>query len=145
LTARVQTGYYRQVPESGSTNDGISYDLGLTKIIQRTALALSFQGGYREDFFTTQNLGFTRYYRSIARISHPFTERTNSALSGSYEIIESSSGQKDNVWRIFGNFSYLALKWLALSLTLSYQEDSSTNSAAEYRETRAILWIIANP
>ena len=145
LTARVQAGYYSRIPETGSTNDGITYELGLTKIIERTALAFSFQGGYREDFFSSQNLGFTRYYRSIARVSHPFTERTNSSLSGSYEIIEFSPGQKDNIWRIFGNFSYLALKWLAFSLNLSYLEDSSTNSAAEYRETRAIFWIIANP
>jgi hypothetical protein len=145
LTGSVQSGYYSQIPERGSSNGGLTYDLGLTKIIERTALAFFFQGGYREDYFSSQNSGFTRYYRSIARISHPFTARTNSSFSGSWEVIEFSSGQKDNVWRIFGNCSYLALKWLALSLTLSYLEDSSTNSAAEYRETRATLWIIVNP
>jgi len=145
LRARVQGGYYSRIPETGSQNDGITYDLGLTKIIERTSLAFSFQGGYREDFFSSQNFGFTRYYRSIARVSHPFTERTNSALSGSYEVIEFSSGQRDNIWRIFGNVSYLALKWLAVSLTLSYLEDDSNVSSAGYSESRAMFWIIVNP
>ena len=145
FTASAQAGYYSQIPDGGLSNGGLTGNLGLTKIIERTVLALSMEGGYRENFFNAQNLGLTPYYRSIARISHPFTERTNSSLSGSYEIIEFSSGQKDNIWRIFGNFSYLALKWLALSLTLSYQEDSSNVPTAEYRESRAILWIIINP
>jgi len=145
LTARAQAGYYWQNPQSGPSNGGLTYDLGLTKIIEKTALAFSFQGGYLESFFASQNFGFTQYYRSIARISHPFTERTNSALSASYEVIEVSSGEKDNIWRILGNASYLALKWLALSLTLSYVENSSNVPTAEYRENRAMLWIIVNP
>jgi len=145
LTVGVQAGYYTSIQETGSTDGGFTCDLGLTQMIERTVLAFSFQGGYREDFFTSQNLGFSRYYRSIARVSHPFTERTNSGLSASYEIIEFSSGQRDNIWRFSGNFSYLALKWLAVSLTLSYLEDRSTNSAAEYRESRAMFWIIINP
>lgn len=145
LTASVQGGYYWQTPESGSSNAGLTYNLGLTQIIERTSLAFSFQGGYLESYFAAQNSGFTRYYRSIARISHPFTERTNSALSGSYEIIGYSTGQTDNVWRILGTFSYLALKWLAVSLTLSYIEDDSSVSTGGYRENRAMLWLIVNP
>ena len=145
LIASVQVGYYTRIMENGSTNGGLTYDLGLTKTIERTVLAFSFQGGYREAFYTSQNLGFTQYYRSIARVSHPFTERTNSGLSASYERIETSTGQKDNVGRILGNFSYLALKWLAVSLTLSYLEDDSNVASAGYRESRAMFWIIVNP
>ncbi len=145
LTARVQAGYYWQIQERGSTNDGITYDLGLTKIIERTTLAFSFQGGHMASYFTSQNLGFVRYYRSIARVFHWLTERTNSGLSGSYEIIEHPGGQKDNIWRIFGNASYLPLKWLTLSLSVSYQEDNSNVPTAGYRESRAILWIAVNP
>jgi hypothetical protein len=145
LTARLQAGYYLQIPERGSTNNGITYDLGLTQIIEKTTLALSFQGGYTEVFFGSQNLGLIPYYRSIARISHWFTERTNSALSGSYEIIEYSSGQKDDIWRVSGNASYLALKWLALSVTISYLEDNSNVGNGGYRESRAILWAVVNP
>jgi uncharacterized protein (PEP-CTERM system associated) len=145
LTLGGQVGYYTRVQETGSTKGAPTYDVGLTKMIERTVLAFSFQGGYREDFFTSQNLGFTQYYRSIARVSHPFTERTSSALSASYERIESSSGQKDNIWRISGNFSYLALKWLAVSLTLTYLEDDSNVATAGYRESRAMFWIVVNP
>ena len=146
LTAVVQAGYYRMMPEGGSTNDGITYQLGLTQIIQRTTLAFSSQGGYRESYFNSQNLGFIRYYRLIARVFHRFTERTNSGLSGSYEIIEQpSSGQKNDIWRIFGNVSYLALKWLTLSLTISHQENNSNLPTAEFSESRATLWITVNP
>ena len=145
LTAIAQAGYYWSIPESGSTTQGISYSLGLTQAMERTTLTFFSQGGYRENYFTAQNLGFTQYYRSIARISHQFTERTNSSLSGSYEIVDQSSGQRDNIWRIYGNAYYLALKWLAFSLTLSYLEDDSNVATAGYRESRAALWVILYP
>ena len=145
LTAGAQVGYYVRVMETGSPNGGLTCDLGLTKMMERTVLAFSFQGGYREDFFTSQNLGFTRNYQAIARISHPFSERASGAFSGGYQILEFSTGQRDHVWRILGNVSYSALNWLAFSLTLVHLEDNSTNSAAEYVETRAMLWITASP
>ena len=144
--ARVQAGFYWQIPEKSSTNSGVTYDLGLTKIIERTTLVLSFRGGYRESYFTAQNLGFIRYYRSMASVSNWLTRRANSALLGSYEIIDQPiSGQKDNIWRILGNTSYLPLKWLTLSLTVSYQEDNSNVPGGGFSESRATLLITVNP
>jgi hypothetical protein len=145
LTGIVQAGYFRQNLAAGPSADGPTYNVGLTGALDRTTYVLSFQGGYREDYFTSQNLGFTRYYRSLGRIFHRFTEGTTCGLVGSYEVIEYGSRQKDNIWRILGNASYSIFNWLTLSLTVGYQENDSTVATAEYRENRVELWIVAYP
>jgi len=60
LTASVQGGYFWQDPERGSKTDGGFYDVRITQRAERTTYNLLLQGGYTEDYFTAENLGFTR-------------------------------------------------------------------------------------
>jgi hypothetical protein len=144
LNGRVQLGYFRQNPEIGSSTNGFTCDVNLTERAEKTTYVLSFQGGYTEDFFTAQNLGFTQYYRSIGTISHRLMERMTVGLSGLIERDEyTSSGQKDWIWIIRGSGSYQILRWLTISLEAYHREDDSNVDTASYTETRAIFRLSA--
>ena len=90
------------------------------KNTEKTKYTLAFNGGYTEDYITAQNLGFTQTYTLYGTIKHQLTQRMSLGLTGSVAREEYSTDQKDWVYGIWGNASYLILKWLTASLQVSY-------------------------
>jgi hypothetical protein len=143
LTGRVQVGYFWQNPEGGPSTGGLSYDVGLTERGERNTYALSFQGGYREDYFTAENLGFTKYHRAIASITHRPYERVTLGISGTIERAEYLSDRRDWMYSAQGNASFQLLRWLSLSFEASHRGNDSNVDSAEYIENRVILRLSA--
>ena len=141
LSMRAQFGYFLEDPKEGSIASGPYYDISLTQRSEKTTYTLLFQGGYTEDYFTSDNRGFTKYYRGIGTVSHRLKERLTVGLSGSLERPDYGDGQKDWIWGIWANASYQILKWLALSLEVSHREDHSNIETADYSEYRGIFRI----
>jgi hypothetical protein len=149
LSGRAQLGYFWQDPEKGSTTNGFSYDVSLTQRAERTTYTASFQGGYTEDYFTAENLGFNKYHRAIGSITHQLLQKMTVGLFGSYEWAKYSGsvieGKKpiDQIWAIGGNASYQILRWLTVSLDASHRENHSNISDRDYSEYRGIFRITA--
>lgn len=149
LSGRGQAGYFWQDPKRGSTTSGFFYDMGLTKRGERTTYALSFRGGYTEDYFTAENLGFIKTHGVTGRVSHQLLQRMTVGLFGSYEwakypgIVIGDRKPKDQIWAVGGNASYQILRWLNLTLDLSHRENRSNISDRDYSEYRSILRITA--
>jgi hypothetical protein len=139
LTGTAQGGYFWQVTDQGPKTRGPSYNLSLTKSAKRTTYTLSFQGGYTEDYFTAENRGFAKYYRTYGTISHQLIEKLSVGVTGSMERPTFSNGQKDWIWGIWGNTSYQLLKWLSLSLQVGHIEDHSNIDDLNYSQYRAIF------
>ena len=144
LSARSKMGYFWQNPERGPTTKGFFYDLGLTQRQEKTTYDLTFQGGYTEEFFTAENLGFTKYHRGIAAVSHQLRERITVGLSSTLERARFSNPDRtDNIWGIRGNASYMLLKWMTLSLEASHRENHSSIDNGDYSEYRGIFRVTA--
>jgi hypothetical protein len=139
LSVKLQAGYFWQTPAQGTGTSGFSYDAGLTQREERTTYALVFQGGYREDYFTAENLGFTKYHRMVGTISHRLMERVQAGINGSLEWMELVTGRRDWIWSGGGTLSYSPLRWLTAYLDLVRREDQSNLDNFGYRETRAIV------
>jgi hypothetical protein len=148
LSGRAQAGYFWQDPDQGSTTDGLYYDLALTQRAQKTTYTIASQGGYIEDYFTAENLGFTRYYRGIGTVTHQLLQRMTIGLTSSleYEAIPSALfvDQRNLIWRIFGNASYQPLKWLTVSLDFGHTENHSNFDTNDYSEYRGIFRVTAS-
>jgi hypothetical protein len=145
LSGMAQVGYFWQIPVQGGKTQGPSFNLSLTKSAEKTTYILSFVGGYTEDYITAQNLGFTKTYLGYGTVKHQLTQRMSVGLTGSVERAEySSSDRKDWIWGVWGNTSYLILKWLTGSLEVSYREDHSTINVESWKEYRGILKLTAN-
>jgi len=144
LSGSLQGGYFWQKPQRGSTTGGPFFNVSLTQQAEKTTYTLSLQGGYTEDYFTAQNLGFTKYYRGIGTISHRLLERMTVGLSGSLEKAEYSADRKDWTRGVNANASYSLLKWLTLSLEGSHRENNSNLDDFDYTEYRGIFRITAS-
>jgi hypothetical protein len=144
LNASIQVGYFWMEPKIGSGESGFSYKGELTGIDSRTTYNISLQGGYTEDYFTFENLGFNKYHRLTGSIMHQLEKRTSLGILGSVERVDFiSSDRSDTTWGISGTASYLPLKWLTVSLVVSHKELQSNVKAIEYAENRGILSITA--
>lgn len=144
LSGRGQIGYFWQNPSRGSTTGGVYYELLLAQRAEKTTYTLSLQGGYVEEYFTAENLGFTKSHRLIGSISHRPLERMTVGLRGSYERARYADGGIDRIWGVGVNGSYQILRWLGLSLELSHRENHSKVSDRDYSEYRGILRITAS-
>lgn len=143
LSGKAQLGYFWQVPSVGSKERGAYYDVSLSQRTKRTTYTILFQGGYNEDYFTAENLGFSKYHRGIGTISHQLKERMTVGLSGSLEWAKYGLGEIDHIWGVRGDTSYRILKWLTLSLEVSHRENRSNIDIREYKENRGFVMATA--
>jgi hypothetical protein len=144
LTASVQAGYFWMQPKTGDGKDGYSYKGELANIDPRTTYRLSLQGGYTEDFFTAENLGFNRYHRLTGSLNHMLGPRMSVGCFGNLELVEFSGPEhRDTTWGIGGRASYMPLKWLTLALEVSHKDRQSDVSSYEYTENRGMFTITA--
>ena len=146
LSARFQVGYFWQDPDRGSTEDAFFYDVSITQRAEKTTYTLAFQGGYAEDYFSAENLGFTRYYRGIGSVTHQLFQRMTVGLTSSLEYNAIPSvfiDQRDLIWRILGSVSYQPVKWLTVSLDFGHTENHSNFDTNDYSEYRAMFRITA--
>ena len=88
LTGSAQVGYFWARPTTGSGEDGLSYKADLANSDPRTRYILSVQGGYTEDFFTSENLGFARYHRLTGSLNHKLDRRLSIGCLGSVELAD---------------------------------------------------------
>jgi len=144
LTASVQAGYFWMEPEVGSKKGGLSYKGELANIDPRTTFRLSVQGGYTEDYFTSENLGFNRYHRVTGYVNHKPAQRVSVGCFGGVEWVEyDSPTHKDTIWNVGGRASYMPLKWLTLALEVSHRDRSSDINVYDYTENRGMFTITA--
>jgi len=143
FSGSAQAGYYWKNEDGGPEGRGPYFNLSLTQRAQKTAYTVSFQGGYTEDYFTAENLGFLEYYRVLGNITHQFIPRVNAGLFSSFEWAK-SEGEKDRIWNIGANVSYQILKWLTASLSFHHRENHSNRDWNDYSENRGILSLSAS-
>jgi hypothetical protein len=144
LTASAQVGYFWTEPKTGSGKDGLSYKAELANIDPRTTYRLSLQGGYTEDYFTSENSGFIQYHRLTGSLKHMLDRRLSIGCLGSVEHAKyDASNREDTIWGIGGNASYMPLKWLTLSLEVTHRDRQSNIDLNDYTENRAMFMITA--
>ena len=143
LSLSAKFGYFWQIVQGGSNEAGPLYDILITQRAQKTTYTLGFQGGYTEDYFTAQNLGFAKYHQVIGTISHQLMERLAVTFSGRYQRPKFNDGRLDNIWGVTTGASYPILRWLALGLDFSYTEDHSNRDASNYTDFRGMFRITA--
>jgi hypothetical protein len=144
LNASAQVGYFRKELENGPRKDGFSYKGELRNVDPRTTFQISLQGGYTEDFFTSENLGFNRYHRLTGSLTHMLDRRISVGGFASLErAIYDQPEHIDTTWGIGGRASYMPLKWLTLALEVSHKDRQSDVSIFEYTENRGMFTITA--
>ena len=78
-----------RIRKSAQNNNGVTFKADITQLDARTTYRLSVQGGYTQDVFTSQNLGFRKYYRATGSITHFLDRRLSIGCLGSVERAES--------------------------------------------------------
>ncbi len=144
LNTSAQIGYFGKNPTSGTGTDGLSYKASITQLDDlRTTYILTLQGGFTEDYFTSENLGFKLYHRLTGSWKHFLAKRTSIGFSGSVERVEFDQGRKDWMQGVTGTLAHQPLKWLTVALECSHRVRSSNIDSYDYTENRAMIKITA--
>jgi hypothetical protein len=147
LTGLLQGGYYWQLADSeDAESKGPFFRVSLIQRGQKTSYVLFGEGGYTQDYFTSQNLGFEKYYRAYGSVTHRPTQRLEFQVSGSMERPWYSDTRKDWIWDTRVSASYSLFRWLTVALEGGYRGANSNFDGLGYTEYRGIFRItIARP
>jgi hypothetical protein len=145
LNGKAQFGWFWQLVDAGPSFNGPVINLSIThQISPRTSYNAAFASGYRENYFTSDNLGFSKYYQLQGGITHQLRERLSVGLTASLSRDEYQTPERiDYLYSVAGNVSYRPLKWLTAYLEAgNYGRESELNGNS-YRDNRAWLKLTA--
>ena len=149
LTGMALGGYYWEIPveeEEGTKAKGPHFLLSLIQRGRNTTYTLIGEGGYIREYFTSENLGFNKYYRAYMSINHKLTERMSVRAIGSMERPKYSNGRKDWIWNVRVGPSYMLFRWLTVALEGGHREAHSNVDGVGYSEYSGLLRItVAKP
>jgi len=147
LTGTAQGGYWWQLSQDDEKSSGPFFNLRLIQRAPKTSYALAVEGGYTRDYFTSENLGFVKYYRAYGTIGHQLTPRMDVRVTGSVERTiqdnDEDNNQKDWIWEGRVSASYLLFRWLSVSLEGRHREAHSNVDGGSYSEYAGILRMTA--
>jgi hypothetical protein len=149
LTGTVLGGYYWEIPdneEEGAKAKGPHFTLRLIERGRKTTYTLIGEGGYVQNYFTSENLGFNKYYRAYGTINHMLTERLSVRATGSMDRPKYSDGRKDWIWDGRISASYLLFQWVTVGLEGGHREAHSNVDGVGYSEYSGLFRItLAKP
>jgi len=143
LTGTAQGGYFWELGDDDSKTRGPFFRVSLIQTGQKTSYALIGEGGYTRDYFTSENLGFAKYYRAYGTINHKLTQRMDVRVTGSMERPWYDDGRKDWIWDGRATASYMLFRWLTVALEGGHREARSNVDGEGYSEYSGIFRITA--
>jgi hypothetical protein len=144
-TLDVDGGYFFQDVDSGDNQSGPVFHALVTTRQERLTVRLGGNGGYDESYFTSENLGFAKYYEAFGAVEYQLTAPLAVGASGSYrwEKYYDTTGagidRTDKTWLATVGFRYAFLRYLILSLDGTHTERSSDVREEEFTDNRATL------
>jgi hypothetical protein len=148
----VELGYfYRDFkdPEVSDDNtDGLVFNADLIKTFRRGSFRLYAAGGVDETYFTSQNLGFTRYYMAGYTLDYLLVRRLRCDTYGLYrrsEYIDRDTQRDDDIYRFGVGLAYEPTQWMSIRLSYSFRKVDSNIDENDYTENRGLLRITLSP
>jgi hypothetical protein len=135
----LQFGWFWYNPKGRDSQNGPSIIANLNTRTQFTTYSISLRGGFREDFYSSTNLGPSKYYGGYGSVTYLLAERFTIGGRGFLERNEYTGARKDWQWEVGANASYQPLRWLGFSVEYFYREADSNDNFADYKENRLIL------
>ncbi|MBP1712980.1 MAG: hypothetical protein H6Q42_1183 [Deltaproteobacteria bacterium] len=135
----IQIGYFWYNPKGDETQTGPSINANLNSRTQFTTYTLSLRGGFREEYFSSTNLGPSKYYGGYLSANHQLAQRFTIGARGFVENNKYTDERKDWVWQAGANASYQPLRWLQIWFEYFYRERDSNRDIEDYEENRFIL------
>lgn len=152
-SASLKIGYfYREiVDDRGEENDDNSGPTGFASlqhnIEEGKDLFVFVGGGYASSDFSSQSLGFNKFYNGGATLTHEFNRDISGDVFGSYrwsKYLDTDPKRIDEFARIGTGLNYVHQTWLAIRLAYSFRKFWSDESPG-YSENRVSFSIKLQP
>lgn len=126
----VEGGYFLQDLADNHKEEGAKFNIVLNTEKKRATISLGGSGGYTQDYFSSENLGSSKFKRVLGSVSYLLNKDLSAFLSANYqwnEFLEevNQANRKDEVWRTSARFNFSFSDWLTLSIEGLHSERES--------------------
>jgi hypothetical protein len=144
--------FYREIiDDRGGANKNDSGPTGLVRLLhnftETTTLFVYGAGGYASSDFSSENLGFNKYFETGGSLIYEFTSSLTGDVFSYYrwsKYLDTDPQRTDEFVRFGGGLTYNPLSWLVIRLRYSYRDYSSDESPG-YTENRISLGVELQP
>lgn len=149
----MEGGYFLQDLADNRKEDGARFNIVLNTQKRRASVSLGGSGGFTQDYFSSENLGSSKFRHVYGSLNYLLSRDLSTFLSANYQwnkSLEANQGnRKDKVWRTSTGFYYSFSDWLTLFMDWAYSERQTKsnlrfNRRAEFfRDNRVTLRLTA--
>jgi hypothetical protein len=144
----IEGGYFLQDYLNGADMDGGTFSGGFSTRLQRASLSLAGSGGYDQDYFSSENLGSSKYRQVSGTGDYLITDNLRAFGSASFRREEffgadTRRDRKDKVWRAMGGLSSTFWRWFTVSLEGTHAERDSDDASVDFEDNRVTLRLTA--
>ncbi len=140
----VSAGWAVKVNDVSENQDGGVFDLVLRKKLQRGGFRIEAGAGYDIGSLeaTSQNYGFTRFYRAGATADYQLFRRLYGDIYGAYrrnKYIDTIPERDEDTYRAGVGIRWQPVRWGSIRLGYSFRQNKSEVSTFDYTENRILL------
>ena len=144
--------FYREIVEDRGEKDNDSsgptgYGTVQHGFAENANLLVSLSGGYSSSDFSSQSLGFYKFFEVASSVTYDFTPEITGEIFGSYywaKYLDTVPERTDEFGRIGASLVLNPLNWLSIRLQYSLREYRSDETAG-YTENRIFLGLHLQP
>jgi hypothetical protein len=153
LNFSAEGGYFLQAPHShygrkaddDLEREGGSFNVVLNTQMRKATISLGGSGGYAQDYFSSENLGSSRFQQVFGSANYSLSENLSASVSANYRWNEffdedNQGGRKDEIWQASIGFNFSFSDWLSLYIGGTHSERKSpTDPEEEFTDNRLML------
>lgn len=145
----LEGGYFVQDYLNGDQMEGGTFSGSLSTRIQSVSLSLGGSGGYDQDYFSSENLGFYRFRQVSGSVKYLITDSLYAFGAANYSWQEffgadTRRDRRDEVWYRSAGLSLSFWQWLILSLEGTHSKRDSDDPAMDFTDNRVMLRLTAS-
>jgi hypothetical protein len=138
----LEGGFFLSDYENRDDNTGFVGKADLSLHSDRATFSVGGNGGYGQDYFSSDNLGPYRYWEAFLRVDHQLLENLRVFSSGGYEsreYLERGAPSDREYWRGVAGFSLSLWRWFTLSVDGQHLERQSDDREDRFKDNRATV------
>jgi len=141
LSISAGTGYYKEVNEGSDDEEGLSYNLGLNKKIERGNLSLRAERGWDQGYMEVDERDFTRYWSISGNANYSLLQHLDAYASLAYRENDEDNDADEDIYSGKCGLNWQFSQWYFLDLSYEYHQRQSQDPDDDYTDNRVMFQI----
>ncbi len=141
LSMSAGTGYFREVNQGYEDEEGLSYNLGLNKKIERGSLSFRAERGWDQGYMEVDERDFTRYWSLSSSMDYSLRQHLDAYAGLTYRENDENQDADEDIWSGKCGLNWQFNRWYFMDLSYAYHQRQSEDPDDDFTDNRIMFQI----